>query len=117
MDRAIGNILRFGVALAALVVLAGGLWLLFTQGGVQPAWSAFRAQPSDLRSVGGVWKGVLAGRPLSWIQFGILLLIATPVARVVFAVFAFAAERDRAYVVVSTIVLVILLYSLVIGGL
>ena len=47
------------------------------------------------------------------IQLGILLLIATPIARVAFAVFAFAAERDKMYVVFTLIVLTILMYSLI----
>jgi uncharacterized membrane protein len=46
------------------------------------------------------------------IQLGLLFLIATPVARVAFAAFAFAVERDWLYVAVSTFVLLVLLYSL-----
>ena len=46
------------------------------------------------------------------IQFGLLLLIATPVARVAFAAIGFAMERDYLYVVITLIVLVVLLYSL-----
>lgn len=51
------------------------------------------------------------------IQFGVLLLIATPIIRVTFSVLAFARQRDRVYVVVTLIVLVVLLYSLTGGGL
>ena len=43
---------------------------------------------------------------------GLLLLIATPVARVAFSVAAFAEQRDRLYVVVTSIVLLLLIYSL-----
>jgi len=46
------------------------------------------------------------------IQFGLLLLIATPVARVAFSIFGFAQERDRMYVVFTVIVFSILLFSL-----
>jgi uncharacterized membrane protein len=49
------------------------------------------------------------------IQLGLLLLIATPVARVAFSVAAFAMQRDRLYVVVALIVLAVLMYSLT-GG-
>jgi uncharacterized membrane protein len=49
------------------------------------------------------------------IQFGLLLLVATPVARVVFAMVAFARQHDYMYVIVSLIVLIVLLYSLT-GG-
>jgi uncharacterized membrane protein len=47
------------------------------------------------------------------IQFGLLLLLATPIARVVFSVFAFAQQRDRAYVLITLFVLMVLLYSLI----
>ena len=42
------------------------------------------------------------------IQFGLLLLILTPVARVAMAIVGFSLERDRLYTVVSLIVLLIL---------
>ena len=46
------------------------------------------------------------------IQFGLLLLIATPVARVAFSAVAFASRGDYMYVVITLIVLAVLLYSL-----
>ena len=46
------------------------------------------------------------------IQLGLLLLIATPVARVAFSVFAFAKQRDWTFVVITLIVLGLLLYGL-----
>jgi uncharacterized membrane protein len=45
-------------------------------------------------------------------QLGLLLLIATPIARVMFSAVAFAMERDRMYVGFTLIVLAVLLYSL-----
>jgi uncharacterized membrane protein len=56
-------------------------------------------------------QGIATGDPATIIQLGILLLIATPVARVAFALVAFAIERDRLYVAVSLIVLAVLLFS------
>jgi uncharacterized membrane protein len=47
---------------------------------------------------------------------GLLLLIATPVARVAFSVLAFALQRDRTYIFVTLIVLGMLIYSLTGGG-
>jgi uncharacterized membrane protein len=46
-------------------------------------------------------------------QLGILLLIATPIFRVAFSVFAFLAEKDRMYVIFTLIVLCVLLYSVI----
>jgi uncharacterized membrane protein len=73
----------------------------------------FRDEPSDLRSVGGILRRALALDGRGIIQLGLLLLIATPVARVAFSIFGFAEEHDRMYVVVASIVLLILAYSLI----
>jgi uncharacterized membrane protein len=53
-----------------------------------------------------------AAAPYVIIQLGLLFLIATPVARVAFSIFGFAEEHDRMYVVVASIVLLGLAYSL-----
>ncbi|MGA9625980.1 MAG: DUF1634 domain-containing protein [Bryobacteraceae bacterium] len=111
-DRIIGVLLRIGVITAASVVLAGGLWYLARFGTLIPNYRTFHGEPQDLRSVAGVWKGVLALRPRSLIQFGLLLLIATPIARVAFSVIAFAVERDRLYVAFTIVVLMVLVWSL-----
>jgi len=69
-------------------------------------------EPTDLRSVSGIVKDALAFRGRGLIQLGLLVLIATPVARVAFSVAAFAMQRDRLYVVVALIVLAVLMCSL-----
>jgi uncharacterized membrane protein len=46
------------------------------------------------------------------IQLGILLLVATPIARVMGALVSFALRRDVTYAVISSLVLAALLYSL-----
>ncbi len=46
---------------------------------------------------------------------GLLLLIATPVMRVAVSIFAFVYERDRVFVVITTIVLGLLLLSFFLG--
>ena len=78
-----------------------------------PSYQMFRGEPADLRSLGGIVGDALSLRGRGIIQLGLLLLIATPVARVAFAVFAFARQRDWIYVTVSLIVLSLLIYSLV----
>ena len=112
LDRVIGNLLRAGVLIAAAVVLAGGIVYLIHHGAASPAYRIFRGEPSNLRSVGGIVSGALAGRGRGLIQLGLLLLIATPVARVAFSVVGFALQRDRKYVIITLIVLGVLLFSL-----
>ena len=89
VDLTISALLRVGVLLAASIVLAGGMWYLAQSGGAVPDYRHFRSQPPGLRSVTGILGGALAGSPRNLIQLGILLLIATPIARVAFSVFAF----------------------------
>ena len=60
----------------------------------------------------GVLRGVGAGRSAALIQLGLLLLIATPIARVALAAVAFATQRDRTYVIITLIVLAVLAASL-----
>ncbi|HTP33026.1 MAG TPA: DUF1634 domain-containing protein [Candidatus Acidoferrales bacterium] len=112
LDRTIGSLLRGGVILAASVVLAGGIWYLAQRGLSVPDFHHFRGVPADLRSVSGIVAGTFRGSALSLIQLGLLLLVATPIARVGFSVFAFAVQRDRLYVCVTLIVLAILISSL-----
>ncbi len=115
MDVIIGNLLRSGVVLSALIVLFGAVIYLLRHGHSPTEYRVFRGEPlfTDLRSVSGILRDALALRGRGIIQLGLLFLIATPVARVAFSIFGFAEERDRMYVVVASIVLLVLLYSLI----
>jgi uncharacterized membrane protein len=88
MDELIGHLLRGGVLTAAAVVAVGGAWYLASGG-----------PNGDPRAQTVIWAGLL-------------ILVATPVARVIFSLVAFALERDRAYMVITFIVLVVLACSL-----
>lgn len=113
IEDIVGNLLRAGVMLSASVVLFGGLIYLVRHGRSPADFRVFRGEPSDLRTVVGILRDAIALRGRGLIQLGLLLLIATPVARVAFAIFGFAKEQDRLYVLVAAIVLLILLYSLI----
>jgi uncharacterized membrane protein len=115
LENIVGNLLRVGVTLAAVVVFGGGALYLIRHGMTSPDYRVFHGEPADLRRVSGVVTEALSLQGRGIIQLGLLLLIATPIARVAFSVFAFAQQRDRTYVIVTLIVLAVLLYSLV-GG-
>ncbi|MGA2903144.1 MAG: DUF1634 domain-containing protein [Candidatus Korobacteraceae bacterium] len=108
----IGALLRTGVILAAAVVLFGGVLYLVRHGHDIPDYRTFHGEPESLKSPTEIVHGVLGMGGRAIIQFGLLLLIATPVARVAFSAVAFAIEGDRMYVVITLIVLAILCYSL-----
>jgi len=108
----IGTLLRWGVILAAAMVLAGGALYFGNCGSTIPDYKVFRGVPPELRVVTGIVREAVSLNPLGLIQFGLLLLIATPVARVTFSVAAFALQRDRTYVVVTLFVLAVVLLGL-----
>ena len=117
VDQLIGTLLRSGVIVAALVVLIGGISYLIRYGATLPDYRVFRGEPADLRSLSGIVSDALSFRTRGIIQLGLLLLIATPIARVAFSIFAFTLQRDRIYIIVTFIVLCVLIYSLVGGDL
>jgi uncharacterized membrane protein len=98
------------------VVLLGASVYLIRHGRAAPQYHIFKGEPTDLRTVSGIVEDALAFRGRGLIQLGLLILIATPVARVAFSVVAFALEGDRLYVVITLIVFAVLMFSLVTGG-
>jgi len=116
VEEVMGKLLIGGVFLAALVVLGGGAYYLVLYGSTTPHYRIFHGEPSDLRNLSSILKDALALRSRGLIQLGVVLLIATPIARVVFSVFAFARQGDNMYVVFTLLVLGLLLYSFI-GGL
>jgi uncharacterized membrane protein len=112
----LGNLLRAGVMLSALIVLSGACVYLWRHGHEQANYRVFVGEPSEFRTIPGVLKSVMHGRGRGLIQLGLLFLIATPIARVCLSVVGFSIERDRLYIVCTLIVLAILLYSFVGSG-
>jgi uncharacterized membrane protein len=113
IENIVGNLLRAGVLFSAVVVLCGGVLYLIKYGHAPADYRIFRGEPTDLKSLTGIVRDAFTLHSRGLIQLGLLLLIATPVARVAFSIFGFAEEKDRMYVAFTVIVLLILLYSLI----
>lgn len=112
MEVAMGHLLRAGVLIAAAVVFIGGALYLNQTRGPRPDYSVFHGVAEELRSPVGIVKHLSTGDSNAVIQLGLLLLIATPIARVVFGAFSFFLEKDWLYVAISLIVFSVLMYSL-----
>ena len=112
LEVIISVLLRTGVMLSALVVLLGGICFLSKHGHEQPEYHVFHATGDAYRSISGVIHAAGPSNCQAVIQLGLLLLILTPIARVAFTLVGFALERDGTYMVLTSIVLVILIYSL-----
>ena len=112
IESVMGSLLITGVIISGAVVLFGGIVYLYQMGSSLPHYKTFRGEPTDLRSVKQIVNGVIHFDSLAIIQLGLLLLIATPIARVIFSVIGFLAEKDYFYVLISLLVLAIIGFSI-----
>jgi uncharacterized membrane protein len=112
MEALMGLLLRFGVVMASTVVLAGGAFYLRDHAGQRADYRTFMAHPLRLRHPAELLHGLGRGEAGALIQLGVLLLVATPIARVVLAAVSFAVERDRLYLAISMAVLGVLLFGM-----
>ena len=124
LEVAIAVLLRIGVIAAAVLVAIGGVMVLRHPEAPVPDYRIFHAPAeasstvsanTSIHSIRAVFSQLGSGSGASIIALGLLVLIATPIARVVFAVIGFAREHDALYTVVSLIVLGILAFSLLHG--
>jgi uncharacterized membrane protein len=114
-DGSLEAVLRIGLAagvVLSLVLLLFGFGALLLEPGDPPIDTITRypadAFPRDLR---GVVDGMAQGRPLAFVQGGLLMLIATPLLRVTLAGLVFCRQRDWLFAGVALAVLVLLLWG------
>ena len=119
VHTAIVILLRIGV-IASILIIATGIAITFVHHpeyfSSRPALGAVTSPnahfPSTLRDV---IAGVRQLRGQAIIMAGLLILIATPVARVAMSVVIFIIVRDRLYIAITSAVLAILLVSFAAG--
>jgi len=107
MTTVIGWILQGGVTLSAFFIIVGLLLLPTRPGGL-----SIQRLLNFPQTLDQIRQGLLILRPQAIIALGLLVLIATPVVRVAASIVSFALERDRKYVVITSVVLAILLFSI-----
>ena len=106
----LGTLLRVGVLISSAVILLGGIIFLSTQSNAVVSFSEIKPEQVKIFSIANIFEGLKTFDGLAIIQFGVLLLIFTPIARVVFSIFSFLIEKDYLYVVIGTIVLLSLIH-------
>lgn len=108
----LGTLLRVGVLISTGIVLIGGLIYMSTHGSQSISYKEFHPEQIRFSSVAEIFRGLRTLDGLAVIQFGVLLLIFTPIARVVFSIFSFLMERDYMYVIIGFVVLMVIITSL-----
>ena len=120
VDPAISRLLRGGVLVSIAVVLIGLVFTFIHH----PQYVTSKTALGELtdasakypHTIGDVLQQIRDGRGQAMVLLGLLLLIATPVARVAFSIVAFALEKDRLYVGITVVVLALLLLSFALGA-
>jgi uncharacterized membrane protein len=112
MRDIMGTLLRVGVLTAVFLVVLGGILFFSRHPGEIFDYTIFKGEPARLRQVHLIVKEAFDFRGRDVIQLGLLILIATPVARVFFSLIGFLIEKDWIYVAITALVLIILSISL-----
>jgi uncharacterized membrane protein len=115
MQAVIGWVLRIGVIVSITVVFLGGIIFLYRHGHEVADHKQFKGIPDFISTAGGIFHGIATIRGQAIIQFGIILLIATPILRVIFSAIGFVREKDYLYIGISVLVLCIIFASMISG--
>jgi len=119
LQKVIGLTLRGGVLTAVTIALIGGLMYLYGHSTEHVAFHTFAGEGTSYASPAQIVRQAFRSpsistgrRGLAITQLGIICLLLTPVIRVALSIVGFAMERDRAYVVITTVVLATLICSM-----
>lgn len=118
MQSLIGRSLRFGVTLACLIALAGGLYYILRHGSEAiPDYKHFDPNniPQSYTTLNGICNGLLSTSATEWIQLGVIILIVTPIFRIVLSLVEYLGQRDWLYVIITLIVLLVIIFNSIDG--
>ena len=105
IERMVSRVLTVGIAVSISLMAVGLALSVFDQEGLPSHVVPLADLPSLLGKLD----------PAAYLSLGLIVLIATPFVRVFGSVIAFALERDRRYVLVTSIVLAVMCLSVVLG--
>ena len=111
LERIIGKLLQYGVLLSSLVVLTGGIVYLLRHGHQVPAYGSFKGEPLKMRHLLPMLQAIFHGEGRPLIALGLLLLILTPIARIVFSIAGYVLEKDWLYVLITLLVLAVIVVN------
>ena len=115
MPLLIGRVLRAGMVLSISVVFFGGVFYIVRHGYSIADYRKFKGIPEFVQYASGIFHGLLSFKGQAIIQLGILMLIATPILRIIFSAIGFVLEKDYLYFFISLLVLLIIFISTISG--
>jgi uncharacterized membrane protein len=111
----LSHVLRAGTIVSISVVFIGGIFFIYRHGQSISDYHKWNGVPNFIRTPSSVFHGIWALKGQAMIQFGIVLLIATPILRVIFSAVGFVLEKDYLYLGISLLVLCIIFFSMMSG--
>ena len=116
LQKIIGTLLRIGVVSASIIAFIGGVIYLSVHGmESMPDYSKFHSEPAIYTTFSGIINGAFSFNARGIMQLGVVVLIMTPIMRIICSLFSFAIEKDRMYVVITFVVLCVILFSMFAG--
>ena len=115
MQLLLGRVLRAGTIISVSIVFIGGIIYLYRHGQSVADYSVWNGVPVFIQHAGSLVNGAFDFRGQAIIQIGIILLVATPIMRVIFSTIGFVLEKDYIYTGISILVLLIILASMISG--
>ena len=109
LEKFIGQLLRYGVLLSSLIVVAGGGVYLYRHGREIPLYHDFKGEPDKMKQLGPLLQAIGRGEGRPLVQLGLFVLIATPIARIAFSVIGYLLEKNYLYVSITILVLAVIL--------
>jgi uncharacterized membrane protein len=115
MQLLLGRVLRAGTVISISIVFFGGILYLYRHGHSVANYKVFIGTPDFVHQAASLFSGAFSLKGQAIIQIGIILLIATPILRVIFSAIGFVFEKDHLYVGISLLVLFIIFMSMLSG--
>jgi uncharacterized membrane protein len=110
MQQMIGTTLRIGVTTACIIAFVSGIYYLISHGSEPvPNYAVFTKEPQSYTTLSGIFGGLLQFQAKNWIQLGVLVLMLTPIMRILLSLIDFAKERDWLYTTITAIVFLVIL--------
>ena len=116
MQKAVGNVLKYGVWSVLLVGAFGGIVLIWSSGDRTIDYTTFRENDQSIfQVVDQILQGVMRLDGRSIVYLAIIMLFSTPLVRLILSLISFIVEKDYMYVTITTIVLIIIAFSVYFG--
>src|SRR5215468_10490335 len=106
LNRIVAYALRAGVITGASLAMIG-LVIWASQG--------FDNSAANVTDLSSIFQSAFAGNASGIVYLGIVILIATPILRVILSLVFFGSQRDTKYVGITAIVLAMLIFALLSG--